>query len=155
MRNLINCLVSLETLPLHGLIIFRYNWKDSWHLEETDDHWKRLLTAGRVSWQLEETAWIDEEYFTMGQTIDSFGKTAIFFLWLLDPRKNQSSGLGPRVLGVVREQRPNPATKLSPRLTVTFDPNGEPSGSKSRRQMLNWLLRWLLVPWWVIRMRQT
>ena len=38
---------------------------------KTVDYWKRQLTSGRVSWQLEETAWISEEYFTMGKTIDS------------------------------------------------------------------------------------
>ena len=30
-----------------GLIIFRYNWKDSWQLEETVDVWKRQMTIGR------------------------------------------------------------------------------------------------------------
>ena len=102
--------------------------RDSWHLEETDDHWKRLLTAGRVSWQLEETAWIDDEYFNDGTDHWQLWKDSNPLSWLLDKKKNQWNGLEPRVLGVVREQRPNPATKLSPRLTVTFNPNGEPSG---------------------------
>ena len=61
------CLVLLRDffLPMwrsHHRPLFMTTGRDCWPCEEYIDYRKRLLTAGIVSWLLEETAWIDDDF---------------------------------------------------------------------------------------------